>query len=44
MDRKTTSVFCVVVIDNIGGETQRRYFDLWTFRCLVGSGTQSFMQ
>jgi hypothetical protein len=28
MDRKTTSVFCVVVIENVGGSIQRRYFDL----------------
>ena len=28
MDRKTTSVCCVVVIDYFGGETRRRYFDL----------------
>jgi hypothetical protein len=27
MDRKTTSVFCVVVIDNVDGELVRRYYD-----------------
>ncbi len=27
MDRKTTSVFCVVVIDNVGNALRRRYFD-----------------
>ena len=27
MDRKTTSVFCVVVIDNVNGSVRRRYYD-----------------
>jgi hypothetical protein len=28
MDRKTTSVCCIVVIDNFGGMIRRRYYDL----------------